>query len=260
MKNIIYPLSILILFQACTSADFKPQITITNKEVPKEVPEKITFPSLDSLPISANLYHKSNEVPIIVLCHQARFNKYEYNGIAKKLMDKGFNCLAIDQRSGGGIVEEINETNLEAKKRNLPVDFLDAEKDIVAAVNFAAKKYNKPVILWGSSYSSALALYLGCENKNVKAIVAFSPGNYFDKELGKLAKKMEKCEKPFWLTSSKEEAPELKKMLSVLKLKKNQTQFVPDSAGFHGSRALWISSENNEEYWKAINEFLEKVK
>ena len=197
--------------------------------------------------------------PVIVLCHQARFNKFEYVGIAKTLWENGFNCLAIDQRSGDGIVEEANETNLEAKKQNKPVGFLDAEQDIIASVNFASKKYGKKIILWGSSYSSTLALYTAIANDSVKAVIAFSPGDYFEKEKGALSKLLSTFTKPMFVTSSREEAKELTGMLSKMKMTENQTQFIPDSMGFHGSRALWKTSENNEEYWKEINFFLKKV-
>ena len=261
MKNIAY-LTLLLAFLSCSTN----KTEVASSKIKKtdsltiQILAKISFPSGDGLTIAANLYHKDNSAPVIVLCHQARFNKFEYTGIAKTLWDKGFNCLAIDQRSGGGIVEEINETNLEAKKQNKAVDFLDAEQDVIAAVNFASKKYGKKIILWGSSYSSVLALYTAIANDSVKAVIAFSPGDYFEKEKGSLTKLLATFTKPMFVTSSKEEAKELTTMLSKMKLNENQTQFIPDSAGFHGSRALWKTSENNEEYWKAINAFLEKVK
>lgn len=261
MKNIIRLTLVSLLF-SCSDPKKEEPVSEPQKiaEEAKPFPEKITFPSLDGVTITANLYHKDNTAPVIVLCHQARFNKFEYVGIAKTLWEKGFNCLAIDQRSGGGIVEEINETNLEAKKQNKPVDFLDAEQDIVAAVNFASKKYGKKIILWGSSYSSVLALYTAIANDSVKAVISFSPGDYFEKEKGSLTKLLGSFTKPMFVTSSKEESKELTAMLSKMKLNESQTQFTPDSAGFHGSRALWKTSENNEEYWKAINAFLDKVK
>jgi len=261
MKRTFYfALGTVIILSACNNKKSEERTIIVNEVETKPVPEKIQFPSLDSVPVTANLYYKSNGAPVIVLCHQARFNKFEYVGIAKTLMEKGFNCLAIDQRSGGGLVEEVNETMLAAKKLNKPVEFLDAEQDVIAAVNFASKKYGKKVILWGSSYSSVLALYTAIDNANVKAVIAFSPGDYFEKEKGSLKTKLETFTKPMFVTSSKEESKELSQMLSKMKMTADQVQFIPDSAGFHGSRALWKTSENNEEYWKAINDFLEKVK
>ena len=261
MKAFFYTLlPFLVILQNCNNETKPAAIAISETITEKTVPEKIIFPSLDSLTITANLYHKSNQAPVIVLCHQAQFNKFEYVGIAKTLFEKGFNCLAIDQRSGGGLIEEFNETNLEALKNKKAVDFLDAEQDVIAAVNFAAKKYGKPVILWGSSYSSVLSLYTAIDNKNVKAVIAFSPGDYFEKEKGSLKTKLATFTKPMFVTSSKEESKELTQMLSKMKMTAEQSQFIPDSAGLHGSRALWKTSPNNEEYWKAINGFLEKVK
>lgn len=261
MKTIIR-LTLLTLLFSCSGAKKEEPLAETQKitEEAKPFPEKITFPSLDGLTITANLYHKDNTAPVIVLCHQARFNKFEYVGIAKTLWENGFNCLAINQRSGGGMIEEVNETFLEAKKQNKPVDFLDAEQDVIAAVNFASTKYGKKIILWGSSYSSVLALYTAIANDSVKAVISFSPGDYFEKEKGSLTKLLGTFTKPMFVTSSKEESKELTALLSNMKLNKDQIQFIPDSAGFHGSRALWKTSENNEEYWKAINVFLEKVK
>ncbi len=260
MKTLFYCFVTLICISCAQKKEETSVVTEISKNTETTFPEKIIFPSSDSLPISANLYHKNDSAPVIVLCHQAGFNKFEYVGIAKTLFEKGFNCLAIDQRSGGGIIEEFNETNLEAKKRKLPVEFLDAEKDITSAVNFAAKKYHQKIILWGSSYSSVLSLYEAINNDNVKAVIAFSPGDYFDKEKGSLKEKLITFVKPMFVTSSNEESKELKVMLSKMKMNANQTQFIPDSVGLHGSRALWKTSKNNEEYWNAINNFLEKVK
>jgi len=264
MKNIFILNVCLLLALACNSG--KPDApesgpkTTNEAVVEKVVPEKITFPSLDSLPITAQLYHKSSAAPVVVLCHQAHYCKFEYAGIAKTLHERGFNCLAIDQRCGWGLVEEMNETTIEALKRKKPIDFLDAEQDIVAAVNFAAAKYKKPVILWGSSYSSTLSLYTAIDNKNVMAVIAFSPGDYFQKEKGSLAQKLIGFSKPMWVTSSKEESKELSQMLKKMALTQEQVHFIPDSAGHHGSRALWKSSENNEEYWSSISAFLEKLR
>jgi len=265
MKKTFIAYSVCACLFSCTSPDTT-SVNDTPGKFSKQadtnyvVPEKITFPSIDSLPVVANLYHKNELAPVIVLCHQAGFNKFEYTGIARTLWEKGFNCLAIDQRSGGGLIEEFNETQQEALKRKLATDFLDAEQDLIAAVKFASEKYKKPVILWGSSYSSTLALHVAIAREEVRAVIAFSPGDYFEKEKGLLRTKLQTFSKPMFVTSSREEAKELTEMLSKMKMTAHQVQFIPDSAGHHGSRALWRTSGNNEEYWKAIDVFLGKVK
>ena len=63
-----------------------------------------------------------------------------------------------------------------------------------------------------------------------------------------------------WLTSTKPEAEELSKYLSEVQLKENQMQFVPDSTGEHGSRALWKTNPHHTQYWNSLMPFLEKLK
>lgn len=223
-------------------------------------PEKISFPSADGLPISANLYHNNKKFPVILLCHQARYNKAEYDEIAVVLYNKGFNVLAIDQRSGGTLSNKENETFTEAAKLGKPTEYLDAEQDILAAIDFAYKKYNKKIILWGSSYSSTLALYIANTNDKVKAVIAFSPGDYFKDKKTPLEEELLDFCKPMFATSSKEEANEVKTVLSTVMWNKTQVQFIPKDAGKHGSKALWKDNPDSEEYWTALNAFLEKLK
>lgn len=264
MKNIILFFAIAVTFFACNQSQStdKEQIESGIEVMKNEqnFPQKIQFSSLDSLPITANLYHLNDSAPVIVLCHQARFNKFEYDDIAPKLYNMGYNCLAIDQRSGGPIASQKNETYLEAKKLGKPTDYIDAEQDIIAAVDFAAKKYHQPVILWGSSYSSTLALYIGSENSNVRAVIAFSPGNYLADKKGSLIEKIKNFSKPFFISSSKSEAAEVKELLAKRKLSNEQIQFIPVSEGQHGSRALWETQEGAEEYWMAVRDFLSAIK
>lgn len=221
---------------------------------------KVTFPSLDSILISANIYEINNDSPVILLCHQALFNKFEYDGIAQKLNERGFNCIAIDQRSGGPISSMPNETAIRAYENGRPMNYLDAEKDIIAAINYAHDKYNKPIILWGSSYSSTLALYIAIENEMVSSVISFSPGDYFSGIKGSLVQKLPDFNKPMFITSSKQEAPAVKEMLKDMILKNNQIHFVPEGDGYHGSRALWAHQIGGDEYWRAIDKFLNLLK
>src|SRR5262245_54570689 len=79
-------------------------ITLVIGSTPARAQHKITFPSKDGLPVTADLYHVNDSLPVILLCHQARFSRGEYREAAVKLNKFGFNCLAIDQRSG----QEVN--------------------------------------------------------------------------------------------------------------------------------------------------------
>src|SRR5271154_4464362 len=112
----------------------------------------ITFPSKDGLPIVADWYPaQKGDAPIILLCHQARFSRGEYKEIVPRLNKFGFNCLAIDQRAGDRVNKTDNETAKLAVEKGLKVDYLEAEKDIVAAVKYLNETYKKRIIILGSS-------------------------------------------------------------------------------------------------------------
>ncbi len=248
-----------MLLAACQTGSEKPQIANDSVQTTANIPERIEFPSSDKLPIAANVYiDAKNTGDFIVLCHMAEFNKSEYRQIAKKLCKDGYNCMAIDQRSGGSTSGYDNETKLLADKRNLPTGFLDAEKDIEAAVNYASKKYNRKIILWGSSYSASLALKVGKANPNVKAIIAFSPGEYFAKDSLVLKNYIRDIGKPVFITSSRDEVnDELVSLIDAMG-PKYVTHYRPKGRGEHGSMALWDDVPDNLEYWKAVETFLKK--
>ena len=263
---LLKPVSLIAITIACfliTSCNNSEQASTTqNKEENTEElkgPESLSFPSLDSIPVSAKYYHSGDDNPTIVLCHQARYNKFEYEGTAQRLNELGFNCLAIDQRSGGPLGIHINETSEAAKKAGKPTDFIDAEQDIIAAVTYAKENYGGKTILWGSSYSSTLVLYVAMENENVDAVISFSPGNYFSPEKGSLIEKFKEFDKPMFVTSSLEEAPYVSELFAEMEMNNNQTQFIPQEEGYHGSRSLWPTQPGGEEYWEAITDFLNKI-
>ena len=242
-----------------TTEDNVPEGTSEVEEpIAEEQPPTVQFPSLDGLEITANVYEVKKGAPVILLCHQARYNKYEYDSIAPVLNEKGFNCVAIDQRSGGSLFGHENETFNRATEAGKATDYLDAEQDIIAAIDYTSERFGQSVILWGSSYSSTLALYQGLENDKVSAVISFSPGNYFSEEKGSLIEKLAEFKKPMFVTSSSEEAPELKGLLKEMELNEHQVQFEPVEAGYHGSKALWGGQPGGEEYWTAINSFLEQ--
>jgi len=67
----------------------------------------VEFPSVDGLIISGTIYQIDDTSPSILLCHQAGFNMHEYDEIAPKLNALGFNCIAVDQRSGGILYDYV---------------------------------------------------------------------------------------------------------------------------------------------------------
>jgi len=214
----------------------------------------ISFPSLDKLPITADLYEIAADKPSILLCHQARFSRGEYRETALALNRLGFNCMAIDQRSGDEINGVVNETAKRAVEKKLPIEYRNAEMDIKAAINFLSNKTHSKIILLGSSYSASLVLKIAAKSSDVKAVIAFSPGEYIKGV--NIAHELKGLDKPMFVTSSREEAEEVTKLISNVKAK-TKVQFVPSKPGDHGSKVLWERFPENEEYWNALKKFLE---
>ena len=226
--------------------------------------KEIEFDSLDGLKITADLYmkHDDKATPFIVLCHQARFSRGEYRNIAPKLNELGFNCMAIDQRSGQGVDKVTNETAKRATKENKPTNFVDAEQDMVAALRYAQKNFAKgKLILWGSSYSSSLAIRIAGEHIDlIDGALSFAPGEYFrrgGKPANWIAQSAAKAKCPIFITSGKNEFRQWQKIFDAINAD-GKTKFLPKTQGIHGSKALWESTTEHKEYWQATESFLKQ--
>jgi pimeloyl-ACP methyl ester carboxylesterase len=224
------------------------------------------FESVDGLKVTADSYAnvKGENVPFIVLCHQAGWSRGEYREIAPKLNQLGFNCVAIDQRSGGEVNEVKNETFARAKAEGKDTNFTDAEQDIIAALKAAKKSNpNSKIILWGSSYSSALSLRIAGEHPElIDGVLAFAPGEYFER-FGKpadwIANSAKNIKVPAFITSAKNEAPKWQSIYDAIP-GDAKSKFVPETKGNHGSRALWEKFDDHGEYWKSVEAFLAQFK
>ncbi len=266
-QSLLVPLSCFLFVASLTMAqDSRPTSRKATTQKVKVVKKTITFKSLDGLILTADLYtgHKDKKTPFILLCHQAGWSRGEYNEIAPKLVGMGFNCLAIDQRSGGGVNQVLNASVKAAQKKGLGTGFLDARQDIIAALKLARKQYAQgKLLLWGSSYSSALALQIaGTESKLADGVLSFAPGEYF-KRFGKTKHYIRDAAKnikvPTFLTGSRKESRTfVKEIADVMKLGKKLHLYQPKSKGHHGSRALWQKFDDSPGYWKALTQFLDQ--
>ena len=119
---------------------------------------------------------KPNNDRIVLLFHQARSNRHEYDPIAPAINKIGFDTLAIDQRSGGNMWGETNQTVAAAGNST---GYTEAFPDLQAAVDWAVAKKYKTIVTVGSSYSSALNFFLAKKNADkITAMASFSPGEY----------------------------------------------------------------------------------
>ncbi|PLX12133.1 MAG: alpha/beta hydrolase [Marinilabiliales bacterium] len=223
--------------------------------------KEIQFNSLDNLSVTGDLYLISEEdTPFILLFHQAGFSRGEYIETAIEFNNLGYNCLAIDQRSGNEVNGILNKTKQEAKKKGLKTEYPDAIPDLEAAINYVIKNYNpEKLIILGSSYSATLSIVLASKYPDkIDAALAFSPGEYFLYENSKIEEFASKIKIPVFITSAKNEESYWKEIYNKIPVD-FKTSYLPDVEGIHGSRALWKTQEGQEDYWNAVIEFLNKL-
>lgn len=219
--------------------------------------EPVTFKAADGVTVHGLFYQAPNPRALVLLFHQAGSSKAEYATIAPRLVRAGFSALAIDQRAGG----EMFGPNETVAELGHSADFLDAKKDMEAAFAWAKDK-GLPIILWGSSYSSSLIFPLAAEHPGeVAALLAFSPGEYFDdKQLVERA--AAKVTAPVFVASvrSGDDAAKADQIFMATKNARFVTRSLP-THGVHGSSTLIPSRnpEGAEENWQAVLGFLDKV-
>lgn len=257
-------------------------LSATPKETPKETPieqpsaspaespaasdagsavETITFEAADGLTVTADLYRCGvPDAPFILLFHQAGYSRGEYLEIAPQLNAMGYDCLAIDQRSGGTSNGVANETHKAAAAKKLPCGYTDAYADLKGALNYVVEQYApKKLIAWGSSYSASLTLILAAEYPEaVQAALAFSPGEYFHLQDRTVAEYAADITQPVFITSAKSEENAWRKIADAIPSKGCEF-FVPQGNGLHGSSALFESTPNHAEYWDAVKSFLSSL-
>ena len=224
--------------------------------------KKIEFPSADGIQITADVYAPHDQsAPFIILFHQAGWSRGAYLEIAPKLNAMGFNCMAVDLRSGGSINGIDNETHKRAKEAGLPTKYINAYPDIEAAAAYAKGRLAKgELIIWGSSYSSALVLAYAGEHQDVDGVLSFSPGEYFTGQ-GKsntyISDAAAKIQVPVFITSAKGEKESWSGIYDAIP-SEQKAYFLPETKGNHGSRALWEKMDDSDAYWTAVDSFLKK--
>jgi dienelactone hydrolase len=222
----------------------------------------VSFESEDGIPITADLWvDRAYRKPFIVLFHQAGWSRGEYREIAPQLSIMGFNVMAVDLRSGGRVNGVVNQTHAAARKAGKKTDYVSALPDMRAAIAYARKHHAKgKLILWGSSYSAGLVLWLGAK-VNADAVLAFAPGEYYRK-LGKprtwVREAAKKLTMPVFITSARSEHKSWKAIYQAIP-SKNKQFYLPETRGQHGSRALWKKFPDSPGYWMAVRRFLNQL-
>ena len=247
-------LALLLLASGCD--DPQPQES-ARRIIGADFVEPVLIRASDGVIVHGLDYRAARPRGVVLLFHQAGSSKAEYNEIAARLIDRGFNALAIDQRSGGNLFG-INET-IQALGRS--TDYAAARPDLDAALNWA-KGEQLPIILWGSSYSAGMALELAADHPGeIAGVMAFSPGEYRDKSNG-VAAAAARLDLPIYVTAEKtpEEARAAKALLAASP-SRDKVYATPRKAGVHGSSTLIPARnpEGAEENWKSVDAFLDRI-
>jgi alpha-beta hydrolase superfamily lysophospholipase len=217
--------------------------------------QEVSYKATDGINVYAAHTKVAKSRGLIVLFHQANSSRLEYEKIAPRLNTLGFATLAVDQRSGGSEFGGTNKTAAQVTAAG----YLEALPDLEASLKYAKNTLKAPkVIVWGSSYSSALVFLLTAKNpKDVAGVLAFSPDEYLGQP--KLVQNAaQKVSVPVFITSAASEVSAAKTIFNATG-SKNKTQFIPKGVGLHGSRVL-TNPLTGTEYWVAVEKFLSQYK
>ncbi len=216
----------------------------------------ITTETSDGITLTADLYTRRKKPGrLMILFHQAQSSRGEYRFIARRLVAAGFDCLAIDQRSGEGWAMIRNETAVAAAEEGLPRDYLDALPDLRRSVNWARELgYKGKIGVMGSSYSASLVIFLGAEMADLGAVVSFSPGDYLPPH-GSILTAARALSVPTLVICPPREEGQARQVFQAIASRTKQLYVQP--AGIHGASTL-DRSPTRDQAWERLLKFLKK--
>jgi dienelactone hydrolase len=220
----------------------------------------VTFKSSDNLTISADFYETETvSKKWMIMCHQEEYSRGEYKEIAQRMIKLNYNCLAIDLRSGNEVNYVTNETAGEAKSLGKSQTLLSCEIDILSAIEYVlSREKDAEIVLFGSSFSASLCLKMAKERPDIKAVIAFSPGEFFSPQIS-IKKAISGLSIPIYVGCTGSEFVYVKELFSNVKPQK-LIIFRPEKAdGLHGAKTLWWESPTRNEYWLSLLFFLNSL-
>jgi pimeloyl-ACP methyl ester carboxylesterase len=245
-----------ILFVSALAACQQPSTEPMPEQPAMMAVTPVNFMADDGLTVSGRYYRADAPKALILLFHQANSSKDEYATIAPKLVEQGYSALAIDQRSGGTMFG----TNRTAARMTTPATYGDALHDLDAALSWG-RTMQLPIIVWGSSYSSALVFELAVKHpKDISAILAFSPGEYLGPGNPVAAAAAKTTVPVFVAVSGDPSELAAAKPIFLRVASASKTLYVPAN-GVHGSSTL-IADRNPKgavANWAKVDAFLGSV-
>lgn len=220
---------------------------------------KVEFLSSDSLVITADHYYSRKDNPYILLFHTEQSSRGEFDELAERFVKMQYNCLAVDLRSGNKFGFIKNETAERAFNAAIDTRIEAGAMDILAAIEYAGKFNNSPVVLLGSSSSASLCIQVAENNQNVKGIMAFSPGEFFIPGLD-LSSLLPGMKTPIFVAGNTSEEPYLIEMFSGLDPEYKSFISPPANAEGRGISLLFNENPAHDEYWMAVLIFIKSLK
>lgn len=228
--------------------------------------KEISFYTPDSILVFGDLYELDKKGKTILLFHQGGSNaRGEYAPIIPRLIEKGYNILAIDQRSGGQYYGSYNRTlaNIPTNGFGDGYGYCDAYNNLESALDFTIDSgFSGDKIVWGSSYSASLAIQLASNRQSeVDGVLAFSPASGGSMKDCLPNTYFETLKRPLLILRPPNEMEnENAKLQFDLANKNNHQTYVPKN-GVHGSSMLVekrVGSEV-EDTWTVVLSFLTKI-
>lgn len=260
-KSILLLISLVTIFSACQKSN---ETDTNSKDL---LVKEISFITPDSIKIYGDLYEVNKTNPVILLFHQAGSNaRAEYGPIIPKLVDKGFNILAIDQRMGGQYYGDYNRTltNISDHIFGNPYSYCDAYNNLESALKFIIQsEFTGNKIVWGSSYSASLVIKLAHQNQDkIDGVLAFSPASGGSMKDCLPDPYFETLKVPLLLLRPPNEMKSDNAKAQFELAKANGHQTYAAKHGVHGSSMLVEERVENDvnETWKVVTSFLEQIR
>jgi pimeloyl-ACP methyl ester carboxylesterase len=140
--------------------------------------QTVQLQTADDLIVYGDLYRLDEGARgTLLLFHQAGANaRAEYGPLIPRLLEAGYEILAIDQRAGGKRLGGANRT-VKALKPEKEPGYCEAYPDLEAALDYALDlEDHGPIVVWGSSYSAGLVIRLAADHgDDLAGVLAFSP-------------------------------------------------------------------------------------
>ena len=219
----------------------------------------LEFYSIDSVLITADHYVSQKDNPYIILFHTEQSSRGEFDDLADRFVKMQYNCLSVDLRTGDETGFVKNQTAIRAKEKGYSDRLLTGKRDMMAALDYIYNLSRQPALLFGSSSSASLALKIADGNPKVSAILAFSPGEFFEPEF-KLEDIIQNLEVPVFLTGNENENVFLEQIIS--EKKQNNLNYFSPPEGSLGRGTSLLLEENpvSDEYWMAVLIFIKSLK